>query len=123
MSDTSEPRMSPASLIVHCLLERRDDQWQAFSLEFGLAAQADSDREAMQKLEDMVRSYVYDALVGEDREHASLLLARRAAARVFLKYYLVLAMSLLRRLGGRRNGAYPGTYERPLPLMPASCAA
>jgi hypothetical protein len=115
--------MAPASLIVHCLYEKIGDQWQAFSLEFGLAAQADTYPEAQGKLDEMVRSYVFDALVGEDREHASELLARRATAEVYLKYYMTLSANLLRRLFGGESRSIRGTYERPLPMTPTGCAA
>jgi hypothetical protein len=118
------PQMSPASLIVHCLFEKKGDQWQAFSLEFGLAAQADSYVEASRKLEAMARSYVYDALVGEDKEHAVVLLARKATFEVYMKYYAILAAALLRKIFGRgRDGSNRGTYESPMPLMPANCTA
>jgi hypothetical protein len=123
MSDSPGPRMAPASLIVHCLYEKIGDQWQAFSLEFGLAAQADTYPEAQGKLDEMVRSYVFDALVGEDREHASELLARRATAEVYLKYYMTLSANLLRRLFGGESRSIRGTYERPLPMTPTGCAA
>lgn len=122
MSVNVEPHLSPASLIVHCLFERKGDQWQAFSLEFGLAAQADSYEEAARKLEHMLQSYVYDALVGEDKEHAAVLMNRRATLAVYVKYYAILAMSFLRRFDGPRDKSR-GTYERPMPLMPVSCAA
>lgn len=123
MPESSDPRMTPASLIVHCLYERKGDQWQAFSLEFGLAAQADSYQEAERKLDQMVRWYVFDALVGEDREHAAELMARKAAGEVYLKYYITLLSKLLRRLFGGKNEATRGTYERPLPLTPSGCTA
>jgi hypothetical protein len=123
MRNISEPQLSPATLVVHCLVERTGDQWQAFSIEFGLAAQADTHLDASRKLEDMVRSYVYDALVGEDREHASKLLARKATFEVRAKYYWTLFLKALGRLFGKSGDepASRGTYERPLPLTPTVC--
>jgi hypothetical protein len=79
---------SPISLLVRCFAVEEAGQWQAFSLQFGLAAQADSFPEAKQKLESMIDSYLFDALAGEDRKHASELLARRAPASVYLRYYV-----------------------------------
>lgn len=78
---------SPVCLLVRCVANKSGEQWQAFSLEFGLAAQADTFPVARRKLEAMVQSYLYDALVGEDREHAHELLSRRAPWWVFARYY------------------------------------
>ncbi len=123
MSTSKDARMSPSSLIIHCLFERHGDQWQAFSLEFGLAAQASSIDEAESKLQSMVESYVFDALVGEDKEHASTLLKRRATMSVYVRYYYTALISHFKRLTKGGNGSYRGTYERPVPMMPASCGA
>ena len=84
--------LAPFRLLVRCLVERKGDQWQAFSLEFGLAVQGDSMVEVRRKLESMIESYVHDALVGEDREHASELLARKATWRIFARYYFYWAI-------------------------------
>jgi len=113
-------QLSPTGLIVHCLYEKKGGQWQAFSLQFGLAVQADSFEEARRKLESMVRTYVYDALVGEDRAHANELMSRRATLAVYVKYYSFLATSFLRHFfGAGANGSTSGTYDQPMPLMPA----
>jgi hypothetical protein len=80
--------VSPIKLVVRCVAQSVDEsQWQAFSLEFGLAAQADSFVEARSKLDGMIQDYLYDALVGEDREHAAELLSRKAPWWVFARYY------------------------------------
>jgi hypothetical protein len=68
----------PTKLGLSCIVEPKGAQWQAFSLEFGLAAQADTMQDAKHRLDSMIRAYVSDALVGEDREHAHELLTRRA---------------------------------------------
>ena len=109
-----------ARLIVRYVAERHGDQWQAFTLEFGLAAQADSQADVQHKLESMIRSYVSDALTGEDREHADVLLNRRATLSVYAKYYLTLVQCwLARHLGGRSNGKPSHmTFKHPLPLGP-----
>lgn len=116
----SATQLSPTGLIVHCFYEKKDGQWQAFSLQFGLAAQADSFEEARRKLESMVRSYVYDALAGEDRDHAQELMSRKATRAVYVKYYSFMATSFLRHLlGAGSNGSNNGIYDQPMPLMPA----
>src|SRR5438132_89006 len=74
----TEPENSPFCFVIHYYVERRGNQWQAFSLEFGLAAQGDTREEVESKLDSMIDSYLYDALEGEDREHAYELLTRRA---------------------------------------------
>lgn len=113
--------ISPTRLVVRCLLQHKGDQWQAFTLEFGLAAQADSDREAREKLERMLVSYLRDALTGEDREHAYELLSRKATWQVFLKYHLVWILSHIAGFGGRPHDGGGTIYREPLPMQP--CAA
>ncbi|HUZ67303.1 MAG TPA: hypothetical protein VMU56_06530 [Beijerinckiaceae bacterium] len=110
-------------LTIRCLVEGRADHWQAFSLELGLAAQGESETDAKRKLADMIASYVYDALVGEDKEHAELLLTRRATIGIYAKYYKANILSRLRRGGDGHNGERQGTYRNPLPVAPVGCAA
>jgi hypothetical protein len=106
-------------LVIRCLLEGDGDQWQAFSLEFGLAAQAESKQGARRKLESMIESYVRDALVGEDREHAYELLVRRKARwQIFARYYLASVMTHITKIG---SGGM--TYREPIPLEPRHCPA
>jgi hypothetical protein len=114
----SAANLSPARLIVHCLAERKSDQWQAFSLEFGLAAQGDSLLEVKRKLEFMIHSYVTDALIGPDREHAYELLMRKATWRVFLKYYFLATLSRVTRHLDSKNHQF---YREPLALEPRAC--
>jgi hypothetical protein len=117
-------RISPIGLVVRCFAERKGDQWQAFSLEFGLAAQADSEEDAKMKLEEMIESYVRDALIGEDREHAFELLTRRASRRIYFRYFwyrLHHAMAhVSTRIVDPKNHT---TYREPLPLEPRHCSA
>lgn len=108
------------ALTVRCLIEGRGDQWQAFTLEFGLAAQAESEADVKRKLEDMLHTYLYDALVGEDRAHAAQLLQRRATWQVFARYYLAMLRNKIRDGG---EGIRHSTYVEPIPLQPARCAA
>lgn len=69
--------MKPRELLLRCYANKYDDQWQAFCIDFGLAAQGDSYEEVKAKLSDMIREYLYDALVGEDKEYAEQLLQRK----------------------------------------------
>lgn len=112
----SQKMKSPKSLLVRCVANKNGDQWQAFSLEFGLAVQADSFPEARRKLDSMIQSYLYDALVGEDRQHASALLCRRAPWWVFARYYYSRAFTVLRR---RRSTRVKPFWE-PLSFTPQS---
>ena len=106
--------VSPYRLLVRCLVERYGNQWQAFSLEFGLAVQSDSMLEAKRRLDAMIESYVTDALTGEDRKHAYELLTRKATWRVYVRYYkLRTIIYLLAKTGRSKNAA---TYYEPLPL-------
>jgi predicted RNase H-like HicB family nuclease len=114
--------ISPVQLVVRCFVERtRDGQWQAFSLELGLAAQGDSESEVRQKLESIIESYVRDALIGEDREHAYDLLSRRAPIAGYLKYYLHRIEGALAR--PRAHPDHSQTYYEPFSLEPRHCAA
>ncbi len=96
-------------------MERKAGQWQAFSLELGLAAQGDTQVEAKRKLESMIRSYIEDAIDGEDQAHAYKLLSRKGTWRVYFLYQLA---SLANRIGGMRESA---TFDESLPLIPKSC--
>lgn len=80
--------------VIRCYAQRRGDQWQAFSLELGLAAQADTLLEVKRKLEIMIGCYVHDAVAGEDRDHAYELLSRRAPWWAYVQYGLCAAASV-----------------------------
>lgn len=109
----------PLRLVVRCLAQKQDAQWQAFSLEFGLAAQADSFAEVKRKLDAMIQDYLYDALVGEDREHACALLSRRAPWWVFARYYYARIISSAR---DSMNGDGLRTFGEPWGLEPKRLA-
>jgi len=111
---------SPALLIIHCVAERKEGYWQAFSLEFGLAVQGDTLPDVKHRLESMLVSYVYDALVGEDREHASELLNRKATLGVYAKYYLADFRSRVERVWGASRDRI--LFSEPVPLQPVCLA-
>jgi hypothetical protein len=125
MANETKSRL-PFPLLVRCLLEQNGNYWQAFSLEFGLAVQANTKQEAKRKLEIMIYSYLFDALVGEDRDHAEELLRRRATPSVYVKYYACKAIGAIESLIGRgRHNGNQGNciYNEPVPLTPAACPA
>lgn len=109
------PDGSPFRFVIRCVIERKGNQWQAFSLELGLAVQADSKAEAKQKLESMIRSYIEDAICGPDQAHAFELLSRKATWRVYFLYQLA---SLSKFFSGPKGYA---TFSESLPLIPKHC--
>jgi len=93
---------------------REGDQWIAVCLEFNLAAQDDSFDEVKARLNSQIRSYLLEALVGEDSEHAGYLIHRRAPLHYWLTYYLIALQKLLRlHIRGARE------YSNPVPMAPA----
>ena len=112
-------QVSPMCLVVRCFAERKDGQWQAFTLELGLAAQGDTLAEVKHKLESMLLSYVTDALTGEDREHAYELMTRRATWRVYLTYYLLRCFGSIASFWDNSKDRI--FYREPMPLEPKAC--
>jgi hypothetical protein len=99
------------------MLLKRNDQFMAFCLDLSLAAQAGSEAEARSKLESMIHSYLEDALVGEDREHAADLLSRKSPFWMWVRYYIGSTAQWWRSRGIRQRGAIP--YRELMPLAPA----
>jgi hypothetical protein len=97
---TQAMHQDPKSLLppaVRCFAQpTRSGQWQAFSLEFGLAVQADTYPEVKRKILDMINSYAHEALT-IDREHAAELLTRKASIPVHFRFYVVRALSAVVR--------------------------
>ena len=100
--------MKADELLVHCYAERKDGQWQAFCLDFDLAAQAETFGEVRAKLDAMLDDYVAEATVGEDRAFGEQLLTRRAPWWVWVRYYLC-------QWGCR--GARHRAFREPLPVV------
>lgn len=109
------------SMLVRCLIEHRHGVWQGFSLEYGLAIQGESAADVKRRLEAAIISYVHDALVGEDREHADSLLSRRAPLFAYARYYYYRALSRLR--SGRDGSDEHKAYREPLALEPRLCSS
>jgi hypothetical protein len=109
--------MHPQQLLLRCYAERESNgQWFAICLDLNLAAQANTQQEATEKLHAQIVSYVREALT-VDAEYASQLLPRRAPFSFFARYYwmqlLRLAGMLASSAGNRR------AFTEPLPLVPA----
>lgn len=105
--------MKAPDLILRCLAEKIDDgSWQAFCLDLDLAVQGDSFVDVEQKLESLIDSWLEDALVGEDREHAYELLNRKAPVKWWLKYYYALVLYKL----GRLHNSARILFRHPMPL-------
>lgn len=111
--------MHTRELLIRCLAEFDGQQWTAVSLEFGLAAQADTFEEVRALLDSQIRSYVYDALVGEDRVHSRYLLMRRAPLAEFVKYYFACAMRWLNHKITDHEQRTHKLFTETLPLQPA----
>ena len=108
--------MKPGDLMIRCLAMREGGQWVAICLPFDLAAQAESLPEVKQKLEAQIREYLYDALMGEDREHADQLLHRRAPLKYWALYHVAGIAKRLRTFGDSLR-----QYKTTVPLAPAAC--
>lgn len=104
--------MKPKQLFLRCLADRRDGQWQAFCLEFDLAAQAETFEEATRKLEAQIAEYVFDALAGEDSAHADQLFSRSAPLHLWARYYWYGLLKRLNLQDGFRR------FKETLPLVP-----
>ena len=111
--------VSPMCLVIRVFAERKNNQWQAFTLELGLAAQADTLPEVKHKLESMILSYVTDALTGEDRVHAYELMNRRATFRVYFNYYVLSVFYQIASLWDHSKDRI--FYKEPMPLEPKAC--
>lgn len=111
--------MRDLKLTVRCLVEQKRDHWQAFSLEFGLAAQGETRHEAMHKLEQMIATYVFDAVAGEDKEFGADLLSRRATMPVYVRYYSTLLTTHFAKFALLAPYfAKKGAYKKAMPDIP-----
>jgi len=108
--------MKPNNLLLHCYAEKSGEQWQAFCLDFNLAAQGDSFKDVKVKLENMVGSYLYDALAGEDKEYASQLLNRKSPVGQWAKYYFYRLLFLIFSTKNR----LPRLFKEAIPMVPCN---
>ncbi|QSA97737.1 type II toxin-antitoxin system HicB family antitoxin [Methylococcus sp. EFPC2] len=80
--------MKTSDLILHCYAKREaGGYWAAYCLDFTLYATGETLDEARSKLDAVIREYLYDALVGEDKAHAPQLLKRSAPLKDWAVYY------------------------------------
>ena len=105
---------------VRCLIEKKGDVWQGFTLEYGLAVQGESAADVTRLLESIICSYVSDAVFGDERKHSEDLLTRKAAPEVYVKFYLYNLLSNLRRKGGGQSAVR--AYRDSLALTDGMCS-
>ena len=104
--------MKSIDLVIRGYAKREDDVWVAVCLDYGLASQGDSAEEAMEKLMYQIHEYVYDAVVGDDKEFVKQLLTRRAPLSQWLTYYSYKALFKIRRV----QAEFTQLFYRPLPI-------
>ena len=95
--------MKPDSLLLRCYANKHEGQWQAFCIDLSLAAQGDNFPEVKSKLESMIGHYLYDALVGEDKEYAEQLMSRKAPFKQIATYHYY---RLMYNIGLFRDGIH-----------------
>lgn len=93
-------------LVFRCFAERHGDQWLAFCIDLTLAAQGDSLADVKRRLNDQIASYVYDAIAGDDQQHAVELLTRKAPLRLRYRYYLIVALGKIHALRERAGQTF-----------------
>lgn len=121
--------MKTECLVLSCLARRDGDVWVAICLDFDLAAQGDSLEHVKAKLEEQIKDYVYDALGGEDKEHAFALLARKSPLNLRLVFWLLANIvnplkswkpaHIVKRII-KPNGFSSCSFYESLPMVPAS---
>lgn len=111
--------MKPDCLLLRVYGEKSEGQWSLINLEFSLAAQADTFEEAKAILESQIREYVNDALTGEDRDHAFVLLHRRAPFKYFVKFWLGKHFPSLLTMFVAGQQGHEQAFEEPMPLRAA----
>ena len=87
--------MKTNQLFLRCFAEKKDGQWSAVCIDLCLAAQADTLKEVQRKMDEMVQSYVEDALFGVDQAHAFELLNRKPPLSLRFKYHFIKAQVFL----------------------------
>ena len=104
------------SLLVRCIAFREGDQWVGICLNFDLAVQGKNFKEVRTKLDSQIHTYVLEALAGQDRQHADVLLERRAPLRYWAMYY---GLMFVHKLGITLRKDKAREYRSPMPLAPA----
>ena len=74
---------------IRCMITHKDNLWIAMSLDFGLATQANTKKEAMSKLNEQIKEYLSEAMM-EDKAFQTQLLKRKGPTSWFIRYYWTL---------------------------------
>lgn len=106
--------MKPKELILRSYARKNGDHWEAFCIDFCLAAQGDTPEEVKKKLIDMIAEYLYDAMAGEDQEFADQLLSRRAPFKQIATYYYYYVMFKFNLF---KDGVHM-LFNTPIPMVP-----
>jgi len=81
--------------ILRCMAYQQDGVFVAACLDLSLAAQADTMREAMDKLETQIKDFLTEAL--SEPQYAEQLLKRKAPLSMWLKYWVVAFQVFVRK--------------------------
>ena len=101
-------------LVFRCYAERHGDQWLAYCIDLTLAVQGDSFQDVRQRLDEQIVSYVYDAIAGEDQQHAAYLLTRKAPLRLRYRYYVLASLQRIHALRDSLQERIGKTFEAAL---------
>lgn len=85
--------MKTEQLTLRCFGEEKNGQWTLVCVDLCLSAQASTVEKAKKKLEAQIKDYLFDALVGEDKQYANQLLNRKAPISLRAKYHYVAFIS------------------------------
>jgi hypothetical protein len=81
--------MRPKDLVLRCFAENQGDVWVAFCIDLNLGVQDESFDSVKIRLESVIKSYLYDAFEGDEREHLADLFPRRAPLALRLRYHKI----------------------------------
>ena len=107
--------MKTADLVLHRIAREEDGVWAALCLDLDLAAQGETLPEAKEKLEQMIEDYIFDALAGDDRQHAGQLLSRKAPLVEWARYYWTVFFN---KLWHAKDDMKLKPFTETLPLRP-----
>ena len=107
--------MKTEQLMLRCFGEQKGDQWTVVCVDLCLAAEASTIEKAKAKLESQIKEYLFDALVGEDKPHAAMLLSRKAPLSLRAKYHYI---ALISRIVSAKNHVKSILFTETLPLKP-----
>lgn len=108
-------------LKLHYLVKREPQgYWAAYCLDFTLYAVGDTADEAKTKLDDQVKEYIRDAVIGPDAPYGNQLLSRSAPIRDWIAFYALFALQSVMRWGDHLHR----TASTPImPLIPPNAHA